>query len=100
MRIRPILYEKEEKLKKLLSNRVNVFLGCNDAKRQAGSLLLIQTSRKANIILFSFLTMYLMFAFCELRKSKTDKASCSILNNESNNQHIVDKTEQEDFDTE
>ena len=43
--------------------------------------------------------MNLMFGYCELRKSKTDKASCSILNNENNNQHIVDETEQEDFDT-
>ena len=67
------------KLKKLVSKPVNVFLRCNDVKRQDGSLLSTQTSRKDNFWLISFSIVNLMLGCCELRKSKNDKASCSVL---------------------
>ena len=52
MRIRPILFAKEVKPKKLVSNPVKDPLRCTDVNREEGFLLLIQISRKANALPF------------------------------------------------
>ena len=79
MRIRPILYEKEVKPKKLVSNPVKVSFRCTDVIKQEGSLFLIQISRKANNLFVSFSLVNFMLGCRELRKSKKDMAPCSVL---------------------